>query len=65
MRTNIVLDPKLIKEAQSLTGIKEKKALVHEALRTLIKVKRKKPISELFGKIKFQDNYNYKKLRES
>lgn len=65
MRTNIVLDPELVKEAQSLTGIKEKKALVHEALRMLIKVNRKKPLADLFGKIKFQDKYNYKKLRVS
>jgi len=63
MRTNIVLDPELLKEAQNLTGIKGKKALVHEALRMLIRVKKKKPLTDLFGKIKFQDRYNYKKLR--
>ena len=36
MRTTINLDDELIKEAQELTGIKERTALVHEALRSLI-----------------------------
>jgi len=33
MRTNIVLDDKLIDRAQNLTGIKTKREVVHEALR--------------------------------
>jgi Arc/MetJ family transcription regulator len=36
MRTNIVLDDKLIERAQKLTGIKTKREVVHEALRLLI-----------------------------
>lgn len=64
MRTNIVLDDKLMKEAAKLTGINVKKDLVHEALRTLIKVKKRKKLSDLKGKISFDDNYDYKKLRK-
>ena len=36
MRTTIVLDDKLVQRAQKLTGIKTKREVVHEALRTLI-----------------------------
>ena len=36
MRTTINLDDELIKEAQRLTGIKERTRVIHEALRGLI-----------------------------
>lgn len=64
MRTNIDLDPDLIREAIAATGIKVKRKLVHEALRVLIHVKKRKPLSELRGKIKFQPSHDYKALRE-
>ena len=41
MRTNVVLDDKLVKEAKKLTGIKTKKAVLHEALLVLIESKKK------------------------
>ncbi len=36
MRTTMNFDDKLIAKAQAFTGIKEKSALVHEALKALI-----------------------------
>ena len=36
MRTTINLDDELVAEAQRLTGIRERTALVHEGLRLLI-----------------------------
>ncbi|MGI8573967.1 MAG: type II toxin-antitoxin system VapB family antitoxin [Egibacteraceae bacterium] len=36
MRTTLALDDQLLEEAQRLTGMKEKSALVREALRALI-----------------------------
>ena len=36
MRTNIVLDDDLVREAMRLTGIRTKRALVEEALRALV-----------------------------
>ncbi len=65
MRTNIVLDDELVEEAFRLTGIKTKKELIREALKILIKEKKKRKLSELQGKIKFSSNYDYKKMRES
>ncbi|HEX9636196.1 MAG TPA: type II toxin-antitoxin system VapB family antitoxin, partial [Acidobacteriota bacterium] len=39
MRTNIVLDDELIEKARTLTGLKTKKAVVEEGLRTLIRLR--------------------------
>ncbi len=64
MRTNIVLDDDLVAEAAELTGIKTKKALVNEALRVLIDVRRRRNLLELEGKIRFADGYDYKVIRE-
>ena len=35
MRASIVLDDKLVERTQKLTGLKTKRAVIHEALRTL------------------------------
>lgn len=64
MRTNIVLDDDLVAQAIELTGIKTKKALVNEALRVLIDVRRRRNLLELEGKIRFADRYDHKDLRE-
>ncbi|RLE33668.1 MAG: type II toxin-antitoxin system VapB family antitoxin [Acidobacteria bacterium] len=64
MRTNIVLDDDLVAEAAELTGIKTKKALVNEALRVLIDVRRRRNLLELEGKIRFADGYDHKTLRQ-
>ena len=53
MRTNIVLDEALITEAMRRTGIKTKRAVVEEALRTLIQLKRQDEILALRGKIQW------------
>lgn len=49
MRTNIVLDDKLIARAQKLTGIKTKREVVHEALRLLILLKEQAEVRTLRG----------------
>jgi Arc/MetJ family transcription regulator len=64
MRTNIVLDENLVEEALRLSGAKTKKDLVHQALREFIENRRRRNILDLDGKIRFVDNYDYKKLRE-
>ena len=63
MRTNIVLDDELVREAFALTGARTKKELVHLALRELVRVRRKKNLLELAGQIEFHRDYDYKKLR--
>lgn len=54
MRTNIVLDDKLVARAQKLTGIKTKREVVHEALRTLILLKEQGEIRDLRGMLKWE-----------
>ncbi len=54
MRTNIVIDEELIQEAQKLTALPTKKAVVDEALRTLIRLKKQQTILSLRGKIRWQ-----------
>ncbi len=63
MRTNIVLDDALVKEASRLTGIKTRRALVHEALRVLIDLNKRQNLFELRGKIQFAPGYDYKASR--
>jgi Arc/MetJ family transcription regulator len=64
MRTNIVLDDDLVDEAARLTGIRTKRALVREALRTLIDTHRRLSLLDLDGKIEFAAGYDHRTLRE-
>jgi Arc/MetJ family transcription regulator len=56
MRTNIVLDDKLIERAQELTGIKTKREVVHEALRLLILLNEQGEVRSLRGKLPWDGN---------
>lgn len=65
MRTNIFIDDKLIEEALKITGIKTKKEVVNMALKDLIENHKRKSLMDLKGKIQFDENYNYKNMREN
>ncbi len=56
MRTTIVLDDKLVDRAQKLTGIKTKRELVNEALRTHIRLHEQAEIRSLRGKLNWEGN---------
>ena len=62
MRTNIVLDDKLVERAQKLTGIKTKREVVHEALRTLILLKEQAEIRKMRGKLKWEGDLDEQRL---
>ncbi len=64
MRTNIVLEDKLVKEAMKLARIKTKKELVNQALKEFVENRKRLNLMDLFGKIEFAKNYNYKALRQ-
>lgn len=64
MRTNIILDDKLVDEALKLTGLKTKRELIQQALMFLIKSKKRKNLSDLEGKIEFAKGYDHKTLRQ-
>ncbi len=56
MRTNIVLDEDLVERAQKLTGIKTKREVVQEALRTLILLREQAEVRNLRGKLPWDGN---------
>ena len=53
MRTNIVIDDRLIADAQRATGIKTKKGVVEEGLRVLVRLKRQAGVRDWRGKLKW------------
>jgi Arc/MetJ family transcription regulator len=55
VRTNIEVDDELIKEAQQLSGLKTKRAVVDAALRMFVRVQHQKDVLELAGKVEFWD----------
>ena len=63
MRTNIILDDSLVKEAFKLSHAKTKKELVSQALKEFVENKRRLNLMDLAGKIEFAKGYNYKDLR--
>jgi Arc/MetJ family transcription regulator len=58
MRTNVEIDDKLIEEAQRLTGIKTKRAVVEEGLKTLVRLKKQMRALELGGKVAFWEEFS-------
>ncbi len=64
MRTNIVIDDKLVEEAMILSGAKTKKELISNALREFVTTRKRLNLLHLDGKIEFEKAYDYKGLRE-
>ena len=60
MRTNVVLDDRLVEEAFTLTTARTKRQLLDEALREFIRVRRKKDLFDLTGKLRLSDDYDPK-----
>jgi len=63
MATNLAIDQKLLSEAKKIGRHKTKKATVNEALKEYIQRRKQSEVIELFGKIKYAKDYDYKKLR--
>ena len=49
MRTTINVDDRLLSEAQRITGLKERTALIHEGLRALIERESARRLARLGG----------------
>ncbi len=64
MRTNIVIDDALLADAFAVSQAKTKKDLVHEALSELVRLRKRKDLTELAGKIQFHKGFDHKKLRK-
>ena len=63
MATNLALDDGLIAEAQKVGHHKTKKEAVTTALKEYVARKKQIEVIDLFGKIDFDKNYDYKKAR--
>jgi Arc/MetJ family transcription regulator len=62
MRTNIVIDVKLISEAIKVTGAKSKKEAVELGLKSLIQLKKQEALRGLRGKLKWRDDLDRMRL---
>ncbi|MCE7986284.1 MAG: type II toxin-antitoxin system VapB family antitoxin [Caldilinea sp. CFX5] len=63
MRTNIVIDDALLSEALSCTGLSTKKAVIEEALRTLVRLKSQEQVRSLRGHLRWEGDLHA--MRES
>ena len=54
MRTNIVVDDQLMRQALELSGFKTKKQAVEEGLRLLIAMKKQEAIRQFRGKLHWE-----------
>lgn len=63
MATNLSIDPALLDEALAVAEEKTKKATVTKALQEFIARRRQGELVELFGKLDWDDDFDYKRER--
>ena len=63
MATNLAVDPALIEEALKVSGERTKAAAVTKALQEFIARRKQKRALDLFGKLEWDPEYDYKKER--
>ncbi|HAC05422.1 MAG: type II toxin-antitoxin system VapB family antitoxin [Gemmatimonadetes bacterium] len=64
MATNLALDPDLLDRALAVSGQKTKKAAVTKALEEFIARREQREILDLFGKLDWDPDYDYKTERQ-
>ena len=63
MATNLEIDNDLIQEALKLGKHRTKRGVVEEALKEYVQRRKQIEVTKLFGKIDYEDDYDYKKQR--
>jgi Arc/MetJ family transcription regulator len=63
MATNIELNEDLLTKAMKLGGMRTKKDAVNEALTEYVQRREQLKIIELFGKVEFDEGFDYKAQR--
>ena len=58
-----MLDEELVADAMRYANVKLKRELVDLALREFVAARRRRDVSELFGKVQIDPDYGYKALR--
>ena len=56
MRTNVVIDDQLMKEALELSGLRTKKAAIEAGLRLLVKFSQQAKVKDFRGKLRWRGN---------
>lgn len=64
MRTNIVIDDKLMRDTLRVTGLKTKREAVDLALRTLLLLRRQKEIRRFRGKLDWRGDLDAMRMDE-
>ncbi len=63
MATNLLIDDKLVLQAQKLGGHKTKRAAVNDALAEYVRRRQQMKVFEIAGTIDYDPKYDYKKQR--
>lgn len=63
MATNLALDPELLDRVVEVSGEPTKKAAVTLALKEFIARREQRRVAELFGKLEWDDSFDYKAER--
>ena len=63
MATNLALDDELVNEAKRLGGHRTKREAVNEALAEYVARRRRRSLLDLFGKMDWDRDYDYKAER--
>jgi hypothetical protein len=63
MATNLAIDPRLLERALMVSGEKTKKAAVTKALTEFIARREQRRILELFAKLEWDPDFDYKSER--
>ena len=63
MATNLSINMELLNDALIIGGLKSKKDTVNLALEEFIQKRKAADILALFGKVEYDPDYNYKKVR--
>ena len=65
MRTNIVLDEKLVKEAMKLANVRTMREAVDLALQRFVQSRRQRKLLELYGSGGIRRGYDHKAARSA
>ncbi len=64
MASNLSIDPHLLSEALHVGGMGTKKDTVNQALKEFIQRRKQRQVTELFGNLPPDPDYDYKKGRK-
>lgn len=64
MATNLNIDQELLETAKKLGKFKTKRETVNKALEEYIKRRKVNEVTGLFGTVVYENEYDYKKMRE-